>query len=442
MSRPGAIDALGRWTEHPLGFLALVLGPAVALSVVVAATSAESSAGAPPDRRAAIASLRREVEKAWSADGPLREVRDRVAAGDTLESMLLRLGLGPDEVTRWSATSKQYASLVRLEPDGELSFLLPSGTDRLAGLGVAIAPGATLLLRRDGDEFHSWLDRGPETAELRVAEGTIESSLYAAAKGAGVPDAVISTMVDVFGWDVDFSADLQPGDTFRVSYDLGDPASGARARPRVRVAELSAAGKRWQAVYYEPPGHAGRYYSPEGRAYGRAFLRYPVEYARITSPFAAARMHPILGVRRPHLGIDFASPIGTPIRAIGAGTVTRAGWDGGFGRSVRIEHASGLSSQYAHMSAIAEGIRVGARVEMGDVIGAVGATGLATGPHCHFALWRNGAYVNPLTARIPEAAPLDGASLREFAAYRDGALAALDRGTRHVAREASPARGG
>jgi murein DD-endopeptidase MepM/ murein hydrolase activator NlpD len=315
---------------------------------------------------------------------------------------------------------------VNLYPAHAFAFLLPRGTDRLAALQYEIADDVVLILREDHGAITSDVQRLSSSPVVRIVVGTIESSFYASARRAGVPDTVISRFVDIFAWDVDFRSDLRRGDSFRISYETEDPDANPRATTqKIVAAELIVQGRVWRAVRFEAEDEGPRYYSPEGRPYGRAFLRYPLEFSRISSIFTDARMHPILGVVRPHRGVDFAAPIGTPIRAIGAGKIRMARWDGGFGRTVRIDHGDGLSSQYSHMNTIAHGIRVGAAVRAGQVIGTVGATGLATGPHCHFALWKGGAYVDPLTAKLPVSAPLDERLFAEFARTRDDRLAEL-----------------
>jgi murein DD-endopeptidase MepM/ murein hydrolase activator NlpD len=255
---------------------------------------------------------------------------------------------------------------------------------------------------------------------VRVASGAIDSNLYASATREGVPESVVSTLVDIFGWEIDFTTDLQPGDTFRVAYEDRPHADGVAARGgRLLAAELNVQGKAWDAIYFEADDDGGNYYSRDGQPFGRALLRYPVEFTRISSQFVSSRFHPVLGVRRPHLGVDFAAPFGTPIRAIAAGRVEYAGWRGGSGRFIKIDHGSGLESSYSHLSSIGREIRPGTQVQVGQMIGKVGASGLATGPHLHFALYRNGVYVNPMTMKLPAPPPLAARFRSEFLRTRD-----------------------
>jgi murein DD-endopeptidase MepM/ murein hydrolase activator NlpD len=414
---------------------ALFIAPFILLFVtLLAVKSAYSSSSFRIDNRVVLENLKRRIAEAAAtnegellATAPLppvapelREVSEIVRSGDTLGGMLRRLGLGAEEVTRWSATTRRHTSLNNLQPGHRFTFLLPSGTDRLAGLQYEISPESTLVMREDADEISAQVERAAPMAETRVVAGVIESSLYAAATRRGVPDSVVSALVDIFGWEIDFTTDLHVGDTFRVAYDERRDASGSVTGGRVSAAELMIGGKRWSAIYFEADDDGdGNYYTPDGRSFGRAFLRYPVEFTRITSQFTSSRFHPLLGVRRPHLGVDFAAPMGTPVRAIASGRVEYAGWHGGSGRFIKIEHGSGIESSYSHLQSIAAGARNGSHVQVGQVIGAVGASGLATGPHLHFALYRGGVYVNPMTIKLPASPPLSPSYMLEFAQARD-----------------------
>ena len=423
--------------------LALLFAPFALLALaLIAVKSADSSSSFQVDNRRVLEDLKRQIATA-TVDAPpsaaqdaqsfeaapatteLRDVREVVRRGDTLGGILRRVGISADEVTRWSETTHRHVSLGRLQAGHHFTFLLPSGTDRLAGLQYELTPESTLVMREDGDDITAQVERLPRMADTRVVSGTIESSLYAAAIRRGVPDPVISAMVDVFGWEIDFSSDLQAGDSFRVVYEERRDVDGQIQGGRVLAAEIVVGGKRWDAVYFEADDDGGDYYTMEGRSFGRSFLRYPLEFTRITSQFTSSRFHPLLGVSRPHLGVDFAAPMGTPVRAIASGRVAYAGWQGGSGRHIMIDHGSGVESCYSHLQAITGSVRVGGHVRVGQVIGRVGASGLATGPHLHFALWRNGVYVNPMTVKLPASPPLPAHYMSEFARVRDGVMQQL-----------------
>jgi murein DD-endopeptidase MepM/ murein hydrolase activator NlpD len=433
--------------------VALVVAPFALLFVVLLAVkSADSSGSFQIDNRLVLEDLKREIAAALpqrqeeatpetdvressepaatttesaASVSELREIREVVHKGDTLGGILRRIGLSADEVTRWSGTKRRHVSLAHLQPGRRFTFLVPSGTDRLAGLQYEVSPESTLVMREEGDEITAQVERLPRMVGTRAVSGVIETSLYAAASRQGVPDSVISSVVDIFGWEIDFSSDLQSGDTFRVVYEESRDTDGKTQGGRVIAAEVVVSGKRWDAVFFEDADDGGSYYTPEGKSFGRAFLRYPLEFTRITSQFTWSRFHPLLGVNRPHLGVDFAAPMGTPVRAIASGQVVYAGWKGGSGRYIRIDHGSGIETSYSHLQSISAAVRPGMRVQVGQKIGAVGASGLATGPHLHFALYRNGVYVNPMTVKLPAAPPLPALLMSEFARTRDQAMRQL-----------------
>jgi murein DD-endopeptidase MepM/ murein hydrolase activator NlpD len=226
---------------------------------------------------------------------------------------------------------------------------------------------------------------------------TITRGLKEDAGDSGIPPRVVSELADIFGWELDVESDLRPGDEVRVLYENIWQTGAAWAEPgNVLGAEIVRKTGPITAIFFEDADGKGAYYRPSGDPISRSLLRYPLEFTEITSDFSLLRRHPILRVRRPHFGVDFAAPVGTPVRAVADGTVTVAGWASGLGRCVKIDHPNALASTYGHLVRIAAGIAAGTAVERGQVIGYVGATGLATGPHLHFALHRNGEYVDPL----------------------------------------------
>lgn len=355
----------------------------------------------------------------------IREVRETVRRGDTFGGLLRRLGIDPGEVTRWSAAAKEHASLAELHPGNAFTFLLPSGTPRLAGLTYELSIDSTLVMREDGEGITARVERLPRMRDVVAAGGEIHATFYGSAVEAGIPEEIVNQFVDVFGWDVDFSSALQKGDAFRLAYEEERTSTGKRIGGRLLAAELLTGGKSLRAFRFESGDGEGKFFTAEGRPYGRAFLRYPVEFARISSQFSTSRFHPILRIHRPHYGVDFAAPRGTGVRAIGAGTVVSAGWYGGHGRFVKIRHGAGIESSYSHLHSIARGVRRGVRIEMGQKIGTVGATGLATGPHLHFAMWKNGTYVNPSKVELPPEDALAGEARVAFERERDGLLSQL-----------------
>jgi murein DD-endopeptidase MepM/ murein hydrolase activator NlpD len=266
----------------------------------------------------------------------------------------------------------------------------------------------------------------------RVVEGIIDSSFYASAARADVPDETIAEVAEVLGWELDFEK-LQPGAKFNIQFEELRNPDGAGTLPgqllSVRIVEQN--GKLHEGIWFQQPGEkTGAYYTSKGLALGRYYLRFPVSFTRISSGFAAARLHPILNRMRAHNGVDFAAPTGTPVRAVGDGSIEMAAWHNGYGRYIQIRHDDTFESGYGHLSRFANGIRPGAIVRKGDVIGYVGSTGLATGPHLHFEMYKNEKYIDPLSAAAPRSKMLSGADASKFAAVvkkTEAAYAAAER---------------
>ena len=254
--------------------------------------------------------------------------------------------------------------------------------------------------------------------QTRLASGTIRSSLFAATDEARIPDAVATQMAEIFSAEIDFLRELRKGDTFSIVYEAvtadGEPVPWNQGAGRVLAAEFINGGKTHQAIWFESGGK-GAYFDPSGRSRKRAFLASPMEFSRVTSGFAM-RMHPILQRMRAHLGVDYAAPTGTPVRVVGEGVVDFAGWQNGYGNVVHVRHGSDRVTVYAHLSRI--DVRKGQRVEQGQHIGAVGATGWATGPHLHFEFRVGGVHQDPLKiAKASESVPLDPAARPRFAEW-------------------------
>src|SRR5262249_44011487 len=235
----------------------------------------------------------------------------------------------------------------------------------------------------------------PYTLLWRAVGGRIDSSLYQAARKAGVPIQIVDDLADM-NWDVDFS-DLQPGDTFKVIFEEFQREGKPIERGRIIAAEIATKGKTF-SLFPSLPEEEGQSHRSSANL---AFLRYPLQFTRISSVFTTARFHPILERVRPHKGVDFAAPRGTPVRAVASGKVTFAGRQSGYGNIVCIDHPGPYDTAYAHLERIAKGLGQGNQVERGQVIGYVGSTGLATGPHLHFELHKDGEYINPLVAKLP-----------------------------------------
>jgi murein DD-endopeptidase MepM/ murein hydrolase activator NlpD len=230
-------------------------------------------------------------------------------------------------------------------------------------------------------------------------------------------------LADIFAWDLDFHTEIQKGDSFGVAVEKMYLDGRFIRYGRILAAEFVRGPRHLHAVWFDEGGAPG-YYASDGTSLRKAFLRSPLKYTRISSGFSFARLHPILGTVTPHLGIDYAAPAGTPVVASADGIVTLAGWYGGFGQAVRLRHPTGYETLYGHLSRI--GVRPGQRVSQGTVVGSVGSTGLATGPHLDYRISRNGVFLNPLTVKLPPAEPIPPTEEHAFEIVRDRETALLD----------------
>ena len=264
-----------------------------------------------------------------------------------------------------------------------------------------------------------------------MKSGVINSSLFAAVDRAGVPESVAIQIVDILASDIDFHRDLRKGDRFTVVYDSlygnGEPARAGR----VLAVEFVNQGIPHRAVYFQAENGENGYYAPDGKNLRKAFLRSPLEFSRISSGFSSARFHPILKTWRAHSGIDYAAPTGTRVKAAADGTVVVAGWQGGYGNVIILQHQGQYSTVYGHLSTFAKGLRQGQHVSQGDIIGHVGATGMATGPHLHYEFRFNGVQRDPLRVAMPAANPVSARHMATFYDYTKPLMARLDmlRGT-------------
>jgi len=350
-----------------------------------------------------------------SSDGYWRE--EQVRRGDTLGSVLARLGVDDTSAQNFLRTDAATRALYKLRPGRSLRAQT-DGDGRLIALR-SLAPGGEMLA----------VDRGPDrgdavfiarsaipaaTTGLELRANEIRSSLFAAADAVGLHDAVTTQLAELFSGDVDFLHDLRRGDRFTVLYETRRIDGESIGAGRIIAAEFVSKGVAHRAFLWRSADGGDGYYAEDGRSIRKAFLRSPVAFTRVTSGFSLARLHPFLQTWRAHKGVDFAAPTGTPVRAAGSGRVIVAGIQGGYGNVVMLQHGGSYSTVYAHLSRFAAGIKAGVRVDQGQVIGYVGQTGWATGPHLHYEFRVDNVQKNPLTIALPSAQPVPDA---ERAAY-------------------------
>jgi murein DD-endopeptidase MepM/ murein hydrolase activator NlpD len=343
------------------------------------------------------------------------QIRHLVAPGETFVGILRAQGLSDTEVLAWEQAARSAYDLDAIQPHHAVVLTFTRGEAQLRACEYEIDKYALLSMRLVHGQIQARLKAMPQLAAVRGVAGRVESSLATSATAAGVPARMVSELADVFGWEVDLQNEVRPGDEFRVLYaELRGDDGGAPRPGDILAAEITTGGRTLTAVRFENDRGDSEYYDAAGHALGRRFLKYPLDFVAITSRFSDSRMHPLLKRRVPHLGVDFAAPVGTPVHAVASGVVTFAGYTAGYGRQVGIEHEDSYGSSYSHLRRIARGVRVGAEVHEGQVIGYVGRSGLATGPHLHFMLFRNGKYVNPLTVKLPTDEQLTGARRMQF----------------------------
>ncbi len=364
------------------------------MRVWVAAALMVTVACEPASARLLAVLAQRQAAKA----APVATVDHPIARGESLGVILIGYGVPASEVRAWYMAARPVADLRRLAP-GRAMTLAFAADQRLVALRYAVDDEREVVVKRVGrTKLRAWSEPRGVTVRVAGVRGTVHSSFHGSAKRAGVPDAIISAVVDWLGWKVDFESGVHPGDRFRVLYEQRLSADGRPLKPgRLLAADFIGQASSAAAFLYENELGQSTYLDMEGRALGGAFLRYPLAFTQISSSFSSSRFHPIFGGWRAHRGVDFAAPAGTPVRAVGPGTVRWAGWKGSFGRHVEIDHGNGLVSAYSHLRGIASGTVPRARVARGQVLGWVGQSGLATGPHLHFALFDHGRYQNPLT---------------------------------------------
>ncbi len=337
-----------------------------------------------------------------------------VKSGDTLASIFAKKGIPSTTTHKIARLNEQTTRLRYIKPGQEIRLMLDDER-QLRKMKYIPDITSTLLIQRGEDQsFSSQIINYQLDAYPVYREGTIESSLFEAAANADIPEDVIMDLVAIFGWDVDFSLDIRKGDRFGIVYEELYKDDVKIRNGRILSAEFVNDGKTYRAVYYTDPKGDSDYFSPDGKSMRKAFLRSPVEFSRISSRFTNKRWHPLLSKWRSHKGVDYAARRGTPVRASGDGKVIFAGTKGGYGRLIVIRHGGRYTTAYGHLHRYARGLRSGKKVKQGQVIGYVGSSGLATGPHLHYEFRVNGVHRNPLTVKLPEAQPVNEAYLSHF----------------------------
>ncbi|MBN4082307.1 peptidoglycan DD-metalloendopeptidase family protein [Mariprofundus ferrooxydans] len=340
-----------------------------------------------------------------------------VKAGDSAISSLNALGFNFSEIMSMQAASKKIHPLKRIQAGH--AFVRHDIGD-VSHVYYDVDAGQKLHLSRTGKNWHAALEKMTVTHRQVYVEATISDSLFVAASKAGLDDRTTMNLVDVFAWDIDFARDLRKGDSFQVLYEEQYNDAGKMIGTTILDATFINQGRSYHAIRYRLKSGKEDYYSLNGKSLRKAYLKAPVKYSRISSRFRSARKHPILGYTRAHKGVDYAARTGTPVHALGDGRIVFSSWKGGYGRLVEIRHTNrNHHTRYGHLSKFGRGIHKGVYVKQGQIIGYVGMSGLATGPHLHFEFRVRGRAINPLHVKHTPAKPVPKAEIASFKHHAD-----------------------
>ncbi|MDX1589189.1 MAG: peptidoglycan DD-metalloendopeptidase family protein [Oleiphilaceae bacterium] len=347
-----------------------------------------------------------------------------IQSGDTLSRLFSRAGLNDSAMYRVLRGEGKASQLGSLRQGQEIEFVLNEDGE-LQQLSLQQSRTKKLQARLTEDRYVTReVSRDPEVV-LAYAGGEIESSFALSARRAGLGNRLSSNLANIFGWQVDFGRDLRRGDRFAVLYEEHYLDGEKVGYGRILSAYFRNRGEEYTAVLYTDNEGRSEYFTPEGKSLRKAFIRAPLDYRRVSSRFDPQRRHPILNRVRPHEGTDFAASIGTPVRAAGDGRVRHARRDGGYGRTVRIQHGNGIETVYAHLHNYARGLREGQQVRQGQVIGYVGMSGLASGPHLHYEYRHHGRPKDPMRVALPDADPVRASQMAAFQTQTQPLMAQL-----------------
>lgn len=337
----------------------------------------------------------------------------KIASGESLSRIFKDQSLSASLLHKIVNSSKQAKQLAKIRPGQMLKFLFDD-ENQLEQLVLVKSPVESLHIRANDNGFTTELISKNIEKRTSTAAGTIQSSLFVDGVKAGLTDSQMIELAALFGWDIDFALEIRAGDQFRVLFEEQYLEGKKYRNGPILAAEFVNRGKVYQAVRFDDGNDNINYYDAQGRNKRRAFIRTPIKFARVSSRFNPRRMHPVLKKRRPHKGVDYAAPIGTPIKATGAGKVTFRGWKGGYGRVVIVQHGSKYQTLYAHMSKFSSKAKAGRKVKQGQIVGYVGKSGRVTGAHLHYEFRVNGVHRNPLTVKLPKSLPLPKKQLLAF----------------------------
>jgi murein DD-endopeptidase MepM/ murein hydrolase activator NlpD len=334
-----------------------------------------------------------------------------------------KAGVSPVDIDQLVRASKPTFNLKKVRP-GQEYCVFKSHEGTLDSLSLSIQGDKLLKIRRGPADqgYHAVIDTLPYDITYHLTNGIIQHSVFAALKSQGADPNLAGQLALIFGWVVDFFTDIRPGDHFSILYEKKNYEDGSTVLGKILAARVYTRGQEFYAFGYKPAERSWAYYDLEGKSLQKSLLRAPLSYTRISSNFSNSRKHPILKHYRPHYGVDYAAPIGTPVKSTGDGTVVGAAYQSANGRYVKIRHNRHYTTYYLHLSRYAKGIRNGAKVRQGQVIGYVGTTGLSSGPHLDYRIQVDGRFVNPRTVNLPSKNPVPTTEMVLFQNVRDACL--------------------
>ncbi|TYL48622.1 peptidoglycan DD-metalloendopeptidase family protein [Marinomonas sp. IMCC 4694] len=339
-----------------------------------------------------------------------------IKTGDSLSRVLANEGVSPQDIYKVSLADKKQNSLLQMRPGQTLTFVINDVSNELTQLTYVINRLESITFERSNNTFiRDEHFRTPDIAQT-YKEAEINNSLFVDGLKSGIEQPLLIELANIFGWDIDFALDIRKGDSLSVLYEEKFLDGEKIGHGNIIAAQFINNGRTYQAIRFQTDKSTS-YYTPDGLAMRKAFIRTPVDFTRISSKFNPNRLHPIFKTSRPHRGVDYAAASGTPVKAAGDGKISFAGKQNGYGNVVIIDHGRGYQTLYAHLKGFARGTKRGARVQQGKVIAYVGQTGWATGPHLHYEFRINGTHKNPVTVKLPNDAPMPKSDLQKYLPY-------------------------
>ncbi|PIQ46294.1 MAG: hypothetical protein COW04_02990 [Deltaproteobacteria bacterium CG12_big_fil_rev_8_21_14_0_65_43_10] len=353
-------------------------------------------------------------EETLSSESETKTVKHILIKDNTLYDVLREDNITLEEIFSLLIASKKVYNLSRIRPGNTLELEMNMEDNTVNCLRYEIDEDSILILERLNNVFYARKEKIEYETRLSVKVGVIQNSLFETIVEVGLDPQMAINLADIFAWDIDFYVDIREGDEFKILFEQKYKDGDFVRNGRILCAEFINQGKVFSALFFKDKDGHGDYYDPKGNSLQKKFLKSPLRYSYISSRYSRSRFHPILKIYRPHLGIDYAAPKGTPVVAIGNGRIVFSGREGGYGKIVKIKHNGIYTSMYGHLSRFAKGIKRKKYVKQGMVIGYVGSTGLATGPHLDYRLVKNGRFINPLTYNPPSAGPVKKKYMGDF----------------------------